>query len=87
MGAPECRDLEPLLQPYVDGEFEPGDRADVETHLAHCPACRTLVEGERRLRVRMREALNIALAPARASASGVRRNLPFGLVPVIIRHV
>ena len=57
MAASECRDLESLLQPYVDGEFEADDKVQLEVHLAHCEACRTRVDQERRLRARLRAAV------------------------------
>lgn len=43
----KCRDLEPLLAPYVDGEAPADQRASVETHLERCPPCRVRVEEER----------------------------------------
>jgi anti-sigma factor RsiW len=43
----KCRDLEPLLAPYVDGEAPADQRASVETHIERCPPCRTRVEEER----------------------------------------
>jgi anti-sigma factor (TIGR02949 family) len=73
MGASECRDLESLLQPYVDGEFEPSDRADLEVHLAHCDHCRALVEHERRFRERVRQA---AFVPA---PQALRERIDLGL--------
>lgn len=36
----KCRDLEPLLTPYVDGEATTDQCAEVETHLHACPTCR-----------------------------------------------
>jgi anti-sigma factor (TIGR02949 family) len=35
-----CRDLEPLLTPYVDGEATTDQCAAVESHLLACPTCR-----------------------------------------------
>ena len=43
----ECRDLEPLLAPYVDGEAPPGDVATIEAHVQKCPPCRDRVEVQR----------------------------------------
>lgn len=43
----KCRDLEPLLAPYVDGEAPADQRASVETHIERCPPCRARVEDER----------------------------------------
>lgn len=46
----DCRNLEPMLAPYVDGEAEPQARAAVEAHLARCPECREHVTVERAAR-------------------------------------
>jgi len=35
-----CRDYEPMLTPYVDGELSEADRGRVEEHLSACPRCR-----------------------------------------------
>jgi anti-sigma factor RsiW len=45
-----CRELEPMLAPYVDNEAGPGDRASVDAHLERCPPCRDRVAGERAAR-------------------------------------
>ncbi len=45
-----CRELEPLVVPFVDGEAAPPDRAHVEAHLNACPPCRARVEAERSAR-------------------------------------
>jgi anti-sigma factor RsiW len=46
----ECRELEPWLAPYVDGEISPEDADRVRAHLANCPGCRRSVAGERAAR-------------------------------------
>lgn len=46
----DCRNLEPMLAPYVDGEAEPRTRAAVDGHLAACPPCRDRVAAERAAR-------------------------------------
>jgi anti-sigma factor RsiW len=43
----ECRDIEPLFAPYVDGEAQPAESAAVEAHLRSCPQCRHQVADER----------------------------------------
>lgn len=43
----DCRNLEPMFAPYVDGEAEPQARATVEAHLERCPECRDHVTSER----------------------------------------
>lgn len=35
-----CRDLNHLVTPYIDGEMSVEERAGVEVHLAACPLCR-----------------------------------------------
>ena len=47
---------------FVDGELEPAARAELESHLETCAACRELVAGERRL-----GEMFAALAPVTAS--------------------
>ena len=34
-----CKELEDLLSPYLDGELDAAQRADVEQHLPGCPDC------------------------------------------------
>jgi anti-sigma factor RsiW len=43
----DCRDVEPLKAPYVDGDAVPADRTAVDTHLTHCGRCRDDVAVER----------------------------------------
>lgn len=49
-----CRELEPLLAAYVDGEAPADQHASVETHLSGCPACRARVAGEHAAHVVLR---------------------------------
>ena len=37
-----CAEIETLICDYVDGTLAPAQRADVERHLAECPACAAL---------------------------------------------
>lgn len=46
----DCRELEPLLAPYVDGEAPAQDCASVDAHLRRCTPCRDRVAGERAAR-------------------------------------
>lgn len=46
----DCRDLEPMLAPYVDGDADQQARATVDAHLKLCPPCRDRVTGERAMR-------------------------------------
>jgi anti-sigma factor RsiW len=76
----ECRDLEPLLATYVDGEAPPEQRASVDAHISRCPPCRGLVAQERaardvlaaqrqRLRPCAPQALRARCAAQRAAAA------------------
>ena len=58
----ECRRIESLLPPYVDGEASAHQTAEVEQHLAECPACRAAVAAQRTARVVL-QARGRAIAP------------------------
>lgn len=45
-----CRDIQPLLAAYVDGEGSPADRSAVQAHLDSCAPCRDAACGERTAR-------------------------------------
>lgn len=61
-----CRDIEPLVTPYVDGDASPSDRAAVASHLEACSPCRRLADHEAAARtvVRARAAALQAATPA-----------------------
>jgi len=46
----DCRDVEPLMTPYVDGEARPAEQASVDAHIKTCPPCREAVADERTAR-------------------------------------
>src|SRR5512141_1270372 len=76
----KCRDLEPLLASYVDGEAPADQRAAVDAHIERCPPCRARVAGERAavdvLRAR-RDALRTCASDAlRARCAAHRRRAP-----------
>jgi anti-sigma factor RsiW len=48
------------LHAYLDGELTPAERAQLETHIAECPACRTRLEEERALVARAGQLLSLA---------------------------
>ena len=57
-----CRDLEPLFAPYVDGQAAPHQRASVDAHIVGCRACHERVAVERvahEVLVARREALRV----------------------------
>jgi anti-sigma factor RsiW len=62
---PNCRDVEPLFAPYVDGEAAPDQRASVRAHIDCCPPCRDNVAVQRAAR----EVLVARRDGLRASAS------------------
>jgi len=59
-----CQELDRLLYPYLDGEFQSEERLDVETHLGTCAACAHRVEEERRFRRAVRHSVQVSRAPA-----------------------
>jgi anti-sigma factor RsiW len=59
----DCAEVERLAAPYLDGEFDEGERAAVEAHLAACEPCRSRVAGARSLRSALRARLRAAAAP------------------------
>lgn len=93
-----CSDVEPLFAPYVDGEAESREAADVDAHLDACPPCREHVEEERAARALVRdrraslsEAASAALR-ARCAASicrrgGARRWMPLSLAATLVLAV
>lgn len=50
----DCREVEALFTPYVDGEASVPDRARVDAHVGACGICRDRVEGQRAARAVLR---------------------------------
>ena len=50
-----CRDLAFAVETYLDGELEPGQIVEVESHAAHCPACRERVALDRAVRTSLQQ--------------------------------
>lgn len=75
VGRMTCSELEPLLDPYLDGEFTSADSIDLERHLSRCAACAGRVQGllsEREaLRAKLHESMNSTLAPSSLRTSVV----------------
>ncbi|HVL67572.1 MAG TPA: zf-HC2 domain-containing protein [Vicinamibacterales bacterium] len=84
----ECRELEPLLAPYVDGEAGDTDCSRIEAHVDACPCCRGRLAAQRAAcdSLRTRRAALRPCAPgalrarcaAHASASRRARAVPIG---------
>jgi anti-sigma factor RsiW len=51
---PSCREIDPLVTPYVDGETSAAEQAAVNAHLAACPPCRRRAEAEAHAREALR---------------------------------
>lgn len=73
-----CQELDRLLYPYLDGEFQPEERVDLETHLSGCAACRRRVENETQMRQALRRAARHSVQGQRAPAS-LRAGIQTGL--------
>ena len=69
-----CQELDRLLYPYLDGEFQPEERLDVETHLSACADCAQRVEAERKFRRAVRHSVQASRAPA-----SLREGIQLGL--------
>ena len=69
---PDCKKLDPLVTPYVDGELESANRAEVDAHLRVCPPCHARVVVEQSVRDLLSRRKH-TFKEARASASLRRR--------------
>lgn len=69
----DCRQIEALLPPFVDGLAVPATRRQVSAHLERCPTCRRAADAQRAVRglIVSRRASLGAVAPA-ALVAGVR---------------
>lgn len=74
----ECRRIESLLPPYVDGEATADAIRQVELHLSTCPACQVQVASERTARRILRAKAVQLTAPA---PPGLRTRIAAGLQP------
>ncbi|MFP2932047.1 anti-sigma factor family protein [Pyxidicoccus sp. 3LG] len=73
-----CQELDPLLYPYLDGEFQPEERMELETHLSGCAACQRRVEEEQQMQQALRRAARHSVQGMRAPAS-LRAGIQVGL--------
>jgi anti-sigma factor RsiW len=71
----DCKDLESLVTPYVDGEVTPQQCAAIEAHLSECPDCRKCAEAESGARAVVRRCRGSLRAPAPASLHAKCRKL------------
>lgn len=86
----QCKDLDLLVVPFVDGVAQERERVEVEAHLAACPPCRERVVAERiahdavaaereHLRATAPPALHKRCAGLRSQARHTRHWLPASL--------
>ena len=55
--------LEAQLDAYLDGELEPSDARELESHLAQCPACTRFLDGRLALRSAIKARIPALQAP------------------------
>ncbi len=78
IAAMDCREMERSMDAFLDAEFDERERAEAEAHLACCPACRALVDGQARIRDAVRAKLREAMAapaPAGRAPAELRERL------------
>src|SRR4051794_20269415 len=61
-----CQELDSILYPYLDGEFQPEERLEVEAHLTGCAECAQRVHEEARMQQSLRRAAKQAVETTRA---------------------
>lgn len=71
----ECRQLEALLPPFVDGEATAADGSRIEAHLARCAECRESVRAQREVRALLVSRRASLSEPAPAGLEGRVRQL------------
>jgi anti-sigma factor RsiW len=71
----DCRQIESLLPPFVDGESTPRDAALVEAHLVRCAACRRLAQQQRDVRALLTSRRASLCGPAPAGLESRVRSL------------
>src|SRR5438093_8614277 len=47
---PDCKKLEPFVTPYVDGQLDRENRAEIDAHLRVCPPCHARIVIEQSVR-------------------------------------
>src|SRR5437868_5080517 len=46
----DCKSIDPLVTPYVDGDIDTASRLRVDDHVRRCPPCQSRVTAERAVR-------------------------------------
>jgi len=65
----DCSDVERFLEPYLDGEFDAAERAELENHLSVCSRCRGATAAALSYRSTLRTKLREATAPGTAAGT------------------
>jgi anti-sigma factor RsiW len=73
-----CQELDQILYPYLDGEFQTEERLDVEAHLNQCTDCTQRVHEEARMQQSLRRAARQAVETTRAP-DALRARLQAGM--------
>ncbi len=73
-----CQELDQILYPYLDGEFQTEERLEVEAHLNQCTQCTRRVHEEARMQQSLRRAARQAVETTRAPAA-LRARLQNGM--------
>src|SRR5438445_889140 len=47
---PHCKKLDPFVTPYVDGQLDGAERAEVDAHVRVCPPCSARIAIEQSIR-------------------------------------
>jgi anti-sigma factor RsiW len=61
-----CKEIERMLDPYLDGEFGERERTEADLHLGDCDGCRRFVDQQRRVREALKGKLRAAMGPGAA---------------------
>ena len=77
---PSCREIDPLITPYVDGEITASERAMVDAHLSACPPCRQRAEAEAAARQTLRARGCQPCAPAQLRNRCRKATTPLGRI-------
>ncbi|MCY1077671.1 anti-sigma factor family protein [Archangium lansingense] len=73
-----CQELDSILYPYLDGEFQPEERLEVEAHLTGCAECAQRVNMEVRMQQSLRRAARQAVETTRAP-DALRARIQLGI--------
>ncbi|AKJ04414.1 anti-sigma factor (TIGR02949 family) [Archangium gephyra] len=73
-----CQELDSILYPFLDGEFQPEERLEVEAHLTGCAECAQRVNMEVRMQQSLRRAARHAVESTRAP-DALRARIQLGI--------